>query len=200
MELKLAQDIAVSLCKKLQPFCDKINIAGSVRRQKIVVKDIEIICIPKKDIVLVKPDMFSEPIEKNVIMPEFAKTVLGLGKIIKGKPDGKYMQIELPELINLDLFIPDDFDYYRQYAIRTGSADYTARYIAAGWKRIGWCGSDKGLRKISDCIEHKTPDNKSRWICQSEFAEKPPIWESEEQFFEWLGIKWVHPKNRNITI
>ena len=75
---------------------------------------------------------------------------------------GKYMQIKLRENIILDLFMPDDFDYYRQYAIRTGSADYAAKIIATGWKKKGWCGSDKGLRKISDCVETKTPDGKSK--------------------------------------
>ena len=104
----------------------------------------------------------------------------------------------MPQDINLDLFIPDDFDYYRQYAIRTGSDDYAAKVIATGWKKKGWCGSDKGLRKISDCIETKTPDGKSKWKCVKANAELPPVWQSEEQFFEWLGIKYLPPNRRNI--
>ena len=43
MNLKEASDIAVKICYKLQPFTSKINIAGSVRRKKAEVKDIEII-------------------------------------------------------------------------------------------------------------------------------------------------------------
>lgn len=51
MKLIQAKDIAVKICTKLQPFCDKVNIAGSIRRLKPEVKDIEICVIPKKDIV-----------------------------------------------------------------------------------------------------------------------------------------------------
>lgn len=194
-----AKKIAVDICKKLQPYCDKINIAGSVRRKKPEVKDIEIICLPKNEEVEIPPkDMFSVSTIEVVRSLLFCDIVKGLGIIEKGKTTGKYMQIHLAEHgINVDLFMPDDFDYYRQYAIRTGSADFTGKVIAHGWKKKGWCGSDKGLRKIKDCQERKTPDGKSVWKCIKENAEKPPVWESEEDFFQWLGETWVHPTKRN---
>ena len=192
--LSACQKIAVEICYKLQPFCEKINIAGSVRRNKQEPKDIEIICIPKKEVL---KDMFGWD-EGVIVDLQFQKEVEQLGETIKGKPDGKYMQIKLPQGIILDLFMPDDFDYYRQYAIRTGSADYSFKVIANGWKKKGWCGSDKGLRKISDCVETKTPDGKSKWKCVKANAELPPVWQSEEQFFEWLGIKYLPPNRRNI--
>ena len=192
MPLDDAKKIAISICYKLQPFCQVINIAGSVRRQKPQVKDIEIICIPKTATL---KDMFGWD-EGIIRTPMFAKTVSELGSILKGNTDGKYMQIELPEKINLDLFIPDDFDYYRQYAIRTGSADYSAKIIASGWRKIGWCGSDKGLRKMSDCVESKTPDGKSKWKCVKSNAELPPVWKSEEEFFNWIKVEMLHPSQR----
>lgn len=192
--LSACQKIAVDICYILQPFCEKINIAGSVRRKKKEPKDIEIICIPKKEIL---KDMFGRD-EGVIVDLQFQKEVEQLGEIIKGKTDGKYMQIKLPQGINLDLFMPDDFDYYRQYAIRTGSADYAFKIIANGWKKKGWCGSNKGLRKISDCIEIKGSDGKSKWNCVKANAELPPVWQSEEQFFEWLGIKYLPPNRRNI--
>ena len=145
----------------------------------------------------------------------FIEMVNSLGKIIKGNASGKYMQIELPIhhspltihhsplithhsplTINLDLFMPDDFDYYRQYAIRTGSAEYAAKVIAAGWKKIGWCGSDKGLRKIEDCINMPGPDGKSKWRCIKKDAELPPVWQSEEEFFRWIKVLYEKPIHR----
>lgn len=197
MEHKKAHEAAVGLCYKLQPYTSKINIAGSIRREKSEVKDIEIVCLP----VLIpqeQGDLFSTTIVM-VVHPKFIELVTGLGEAIKGQPTGKYMQIELAfEGINLDLFMPSPEDYYRQYAIRTGSADYASRTIAAGWKRKGWCGSDKGLRKISDCLEVKGPDGKSKWTCINQKAEKPPVWESEKEFFEWLGVPYIMPKLRTI--
>jgi len=194
MLLEEARKIAVAICYKLQPFCEKINIAGSVRRQKAEVNDIEICCVPKVE-VLKDGFGWDEGIIRNI---QFANTVDTLGKVIKGNTDGKYMQIELPEGVNLDLFIPDDFDYYRQYAIRTGSADYSAKIIATGWRKIGWCGSDKGLRKMLDCVESKTPDGKSKWKCVNPNAELPPVWDSEESFFQWLKIPYLPPNKRII--
>ncbi len=130
--LEVAQKIAVDICYKLQPFCEKINIAGSVRRKKPEVKDIEIVCVPQQE---TQYDMFGTPFTSGR-STGFRDVVLSLGEIIKGGTNGKYIQIKLPQGINLDLFIPDDFDYYRQYAIRTGSADYAAKVIASGWRLL----------------------------------------------------------------
>ena len=186
------QKIAVDICYKLQPFCEKINIAGSVRRKKQEPKDIEIVCIPKIE---TQYDMFGTLFTSGR-STGFRDSVLALGEIIKGGTNGKYMQIKLSQGINLDLFMPDDFDYYRQYAIRTGSSDYAAKIIATGWKKKGWCGSDKGLRKISDCIQSKGTDCKSKWKCVKENAELPPAWKSEEEFFNWINVKMLPPHER----
>lgn len=192
MQLKIAEQIAVSICYQLQPFCSKINIAGSVRRKKAEVKDIEIICVPKFDEV---KDLFESVCGKK-ISAEFSEIVNGLGTIIKGNADGRMMQIQLQEGIMLDLFMPVPDDYYRQYAIRTGSADYAHRVIANAWNKKGWCGSDKGLRKMSDCIEMKTTDGKSKWKLIKKDADLPPVWRSEEEFFKWLKIPCEKPLHR----
>lgn len=191
MNLKSAQKIAIETCYKLQPYCDKINIAGSVRRLKPEVKDIEIVCVAKMQEV---KDIFGEKTGE-IKNTSFIHTVSGLGEVVKGTPMGKMMQIKLPEIM-LDLFMPVDFDYYRQYAIRTGSADYAAKVIANGWKKKGWCGSDKGLRKISDCVEMKGADGKSKWKCVNKDAELPPVWTSEEDFFDWIKVPFIHPAKR----
>ncbi|GAI67541.1 unnamed protein product, partial [marine sediment metagenome] len=47
MELEQAQEIADDLLKRLYPYCQRIEVAGSVRRQKPEVGDIELLCIPK---------------------------------------------------------------------------------------------------------------------------------------------------------
>jgi len=197
MLLKQATKIAIAVGESLQPFTDRLNIAGSIRRQKPEVKDIEIVCLPKYES-HDQGDLFGGVKTEKEISAQFTQLVVGLGTIIKGKPDGRYMQILLLQEINLDLFMPAPWDYYRQYAIRTGSADYAARTIAAAWKRKGWCGSDKGLRLITDCLEILGTDGKSTWRCINAEAERPPVWQSEGEFFEWLGIPLIHPKLRTI--
>jgi len=199
MELKTALQIAKKLVETLSPHCTLINIAGSCRREKLEVKDIEIVALPKYIQIPSEPQgLFDDipPLMKTVISPQYVNEYNKIGRKIKGKPDGKYSQFELPEGIKLDLFTPDDFDYYRIFAIRTGSADYSARVIAHGWLNIGWCGSDKGLRKISDCEKKINSDGGESWKCINPNGELLPLWESEEEFFEWLKVKWIEPLRR----
>lgn len=201
MYLQKASKIAVDICYTLQPHCQKkyLRIAGSVRRKKTDVKDIEIVALPKL-LTGEQNSLFGAILTSKTYHTGFVDAVKSLGTVIKGKPtEGKYVQIALWEGINLDLFLPDDFDFYRQLAIRTGSADYAAKVIAGGWRKKGWCGSDKGLRKISGCVETKDKDGKSKWKCIASGAELPPAWESEEAFFEWIGVEWVHPSKRIVN-
>lgn len=198
MNLKEAQNIARIIYDRLFIHSEKINIAGSIRREKPEVKDIEIVCQPKY-IEGGQVDLFNPSAASLVISPGFVWELKLLGKVIKGKPDGRYMQIELHQGINLDLFMPDPDDYYRQFAIRTGSADYAHRTIAAGWLKKGWCGSDIGLRRIEDCdgiVDKLT--NKRKWYCRIPNAELPPVWESEKHFFDWIEVPYVQPRFRTI--
>ena len=197
MEHKKAANIAIAICQRLLPYTSRINIAGSIRRSKPEVKDIEILCLPGV-INQLNSDLFSTR-EVKVIHPRFIEEVNTLGKPVKGQPSGRYMQIKMAmHDIILDLFMPTTDDYFRQYAIRTGSAEYAARTIAAGWKKMGWCGSDQGLRKQSDCIKIKDANGKSSWRCINPQGDKPPTWESEVDFFKWLGVPWIMPKLRTI--
>lgn len=196
MELKSALAIGNRIVTQLELYCGIINIAGSCRRGKPEVKDIEIVALPK---MIAAQDLFGNSGDL-VRVPAWKETVYGLGIIEKGSTDGKYMQIHLKESINLDLFMPDDFDYHRQFAIRTGSADWVAKYIAGGWKYIGWCGSDAGLRMQSQCEGVKGSDNKMKWKCVVPGHQQilPPHWKSEDDFFEWLQLKWIEPRLREI--
>ena len=49
MELEKAKEIAEQLKALLAPRCERIEIAGSIRRRKPAVGDIELLCIPKYD-------------------------------------------------------------------------------------------------------------------------------------------------------
>ena len=160
-----ARDLAIALGEYLMPHCEKLNIAGSIRRGNAAVSDIELICLPaleSRSLALFSPPQ-TGPSEA------FIKTVHTIGTPLKGSPNGRYMRLipylpleegkQLPvwlekgntellvlEGIELDLFIPQPEDYFRQFAIRTGSAEYS-RKIANAWVRKGWCGTEQGLRK-----------------------------------------------------
>lgn len=188
--LNIAQEIAEDLVGVLAPHCERIHIAGSIRRKKPFVKDIEIVCQPKKDVFT---NLFGEEINTGTNAP-FKKVVAQLGEVIKGNPDGRYMQIKLPQGIKLDLFMPDPDDYFRQFAMRTGSADYSAAVIAKRWVDLGWVGTSEGLRRKEDC--QKSGD--SPWKIINKTGKRPPVWKSEEEFFGWLNLEWIEPEKRII--
>ena len=49
MQLARAAKLALQLVDQLGPYCDRIAVAGSIRRQKPEVKDIDIVAIPNED-------------------------------------------------------------------------------------------------------------------------------------------------------
>jgi len=187
-----ALPIAQALRARLLPHCEHIHIAGSVRRCKPQVKDIEIVCQPK---VTVLKDLFDYD-EGQIVDSNFARIVEEeLGRVIKGNSDGRQMQIELLEGIMLDLFMPRPYDYYRVLAMRTGSRDYSHNVIATAWNKLGWVGTENGLRRRNEC----TKNTSGVWICNTTYPKIPPVWKSEEEFFQWLGVKWIEPKLREVT-
>jgi len=154
--------IAIELWENIKPHCAKAKIAGSIRRQCSIVGDIEIVCTP------------TDRSGRNKI----GLILMQNGSIRKGSMTGRYVQA-FYKGCKLDLFMPQPFDFYRIFAIRTGSAEY-AKKIAYAWQEKGYQGTVNGLQEVS----------KRGHMLQ------PPTWESEKHFFEWLGMEWVEPKNR----
>lgn len=187
MQLQQALYIATGIQQNIAVHCTTTHIAGSIRRNCTDVGDIELLCAPK----LIPVDLFASQFARS---GAFTAAVQGFGHIAEGNPaTGRYCKIMLPQGIQLDLFIPQPHDYYRQLAIRTGSRDFAYKVIAAAWHRKGWCGTADGLRRQTDCIQN--PDGKT-WKCVSANPTLPPVWQSEEELFSWLGIQYFQPCER----
>ena len=115
MELQKAKAIADNVVKVLEPFCDRIQVAGSIRRQKPFVNDI--------DLVLVARDRW------------------GLDGVLqrmgKYKMSGlKITRIEM-DTISLDIYFATPETFATLLLIRTGSAENNIR-LAATAKRRAW--------------------------------------------------------------
>jgi len=195
MQLETALPIAYAAQAAIMEHCEITHIAGSCRRLKPDVHDIELCCLPKTELVTNRIDMFTD-LQTVEVNKDFVRKALKLGKIQKGCPSGRYMQILLPESIDLDLFIPQDYDYYRQLAIRTGPAEYSYAVLAVGWRKLGWCGTKDGLRLMTDCIEKRNCSGKSTWQCINPIPELPPHWKSEREFYDWIKVPWAEPTER----
>lgn len=196
MKYEEGHKIASEIYQLLAPHSEIIHVAGSIRRKMQEVHDIEILAYPKRAITSV--DLFGK-YEQTACSEFFEALYTKVAVIVKGKPDGRYMQMILKNRKTLDLFLPDRSDYYRQLAIRTGSSAYSTNVIAAAWVRKGWVGAgEHGLRRKEDCQTYQSGD-KTKWKCINLNGELPPEWESEEDFFKWLEVRYESPINRNIT-
>lgn len=201
MKLGEAKAIGVDIWNKMKDLCEpgQCKIAGSIRREKPEVKDIEIVALPK--VVEIK-DLF-EKVTGHQRSKDWTELVYSLGTAVKGNPHGRYTQIKLREHHDfiLDLFMPLADDYYRQLVIRTGSAEWIKTFVAGGWVRAGWCGTkDDGLMMKSQCKGITQPNGHVIWFPNVSASQRmrPPVWKSEKEFFEWIKLPYVEPKNRNI--
>lgn len=168
MELKQAQQIANELLKLLSPYCEKIEIAGSIRRKKDFVKDIELVCIPNKESI---KDLFGNEIETiHSFHAILSKFVINKGNI----RNGKYIQFQT-QGINVDLFTAAFGNFGLTLAVRTGSADFSHNVLAKGWVRNGFKSIDNYLYR-----------NGEKFLITNEMA-----------LFELLGIDFIAPENRD---
>ena len=178
MKLELAKMIADRFMKHLEPFVAMMSIAGSTRRECPEVGDIEVVCVPK--------DEFS-------MGPCFPEGFYGMTTNGTRLKKFKYGQDGLIP-IQLELYITNINDYGRILAIRTGSSFFSHTALAMQWNRRGWCGTEGGLRLKSECIR------KSTWKIKPEYKlapTLPPIFDTEEKFFEFIGAKWIPPQERS---
>ncbi len=162
----------------IEPHTDLREIAGSVRRGCKEVGDIEIVCTENAFKGL-----------SNVFYEGYP------GMVVNGK---RLKRFKYPkDKIQVELYIAQAYDYGRILAIRTGSSAFSHIKLAITWNRNGWCGTEFGLRRKSECTKKG-----SKWTVNPEFKgreTKPPLFQTEYDFFNFLGIPWIPPGERNWT-
>lgn len=177
MKLELAQAIAKRFMHYLEPFVIKMSIAGSTRRECPEVGDIEVVCVPKDEFAMGQafPEGYHGMVVDGTRLKRFK---YGEGGLIP---------------IQIELFITNINDYGRILAIRTGSSAHS-HHLAMQWNRKGWCGTEDGLRRKSECIR------KSTWKIKPEYKlapTMPPMFDTEEKFFAFIGAEYINPKARS---
>jgi len=115
MYLEHALPLAEKYVTLLAPHCERIEIAGSIRRKKFDVKDIEIVAIPK-------------PYETGLFASGIA-TVVNQWEKVKGDLPCKYTQRILPEGIKLDLFFATPTNWGLILVYRTGSSEFNIAWL-----------------------------------------------------------------------
>jgi DNA polymerase/3'-5' exonuclease PolX len=176
MKLEQARKIAESLRSDLEPYCERIEIGGSIRRRKLEVKDIELVVIPKfGDFPTGQMSLDGDPLTsyENLLFEHIAANREEYRIIKMGV---KYAQIHKSSMM-IDVFTatPETWGYI--FLLRTGPAEFS-KWVVTELKKRGytlkrgavWATDSLGL------LQCDTP--------------------SERDVFRMLGIDWIEPEYR----
>lgn len=177
--LERARRVAEAIVEALRPACERIEIAGSIRRGVPAVKDIEVVAVPRGLVcdlfgspVLDQPHDLDRELERLVDAGRLRARVTPDGRVRLG-PRFKALEAVRAEL-PVDLFIvlpPAQWGCI--FAIRTGPAEFGRRLVMA-------CRA-RGLR----CQDGRLVDARGRTVPTPE----------ERDFFRACGMGWV-PEDR----
>ena len=123
--------IAQEILKEIKPHCYRCQIAGSIRRGKDTIGDIEIVLIPK-------------PYEIGLIAFGLP-TVLYKWKSERGKlfpGECRYNRRKHPSGISIDFFLVKEHNWGYHLAIRTGSSEFSTKKLGWRWSAMGFKGID----------------------------------------------------------
>jgi DNA polymerase/3'-5' exonuclease PolX len=173
MNLYRATEIANQWLFNLRDGCERIEIAGSVRRRKAEVHDVELVAVPKMERL---KDLFGNPDgERNLL----EQAVENIGPVMK-KNGPRYKCIVEPyDGAQIDLFVvlpPAQWGVI--FAIRTGPALFSKRLVTS--KRYSGYLPSQFVIKDGAVWEG------------SRMYETP----TEESFFELIGLPWKRPEER----
>ena len=185
MTLADADHIAGQIVEALSPHTERIAIAGSIRRRRPEPHDIEIVAIPKPyDVGLFKSGIATVvedwPKVKGELGPacKYTQRLVPVGGLLAVvRPYHERGNALEPEKVKLDLFFATPANWGLILAIRTGSAAYSHKVLACGWRRRGYVSSGGVL-------------------CSDLFGEREI--REEEDLFRLLGIPWALPEQREV--
>lgn len=188
-ENALARDVAQDFIDALSDSCERIQIAGSLRRRKPFVKDVEIVFVPKfRTGIAVRRDLFAPLTAPKINLAELAIENLLRSGLIRKRQNvngatawGSKNKLALhgPSGIPVDLFTATPENFFNYLVCRTGGEQNNIQVASAaqarGWK---WNPYGEGFSRA------KGLGREIRAI------------HSEREVFEFVGIKYREPWKR----
>ena len=177
--LVLARLVAEELVEKLEDVCERIEIAGSMRREVFQVGDIEIVCIPK---FRERFDLFGEPVQGASLLDERC-VELARENILEYRPNARgavifgplnKLLVHQPTGMPVDIFSTTADNWGMTLAVRTGPKTFCIRMMRR-FRDLGFRGHPYG----------GVTRGRDEYGCPT-----------EEQLFELLGWDYLAPGSR----
>ena len=171
MELTRARAVADEIMGLLNGGCDRKEIAGSIRRRKPDVGDIELLCIPKYEGVI---DRLDRRVQGLMFQGVLALRLNKLGRKVYG-PKNKLM-LHVPSGIGVDIFSTTEECWPVALVVRTGGKKSNMRIATAALQ--------KGYQFHAYGSGFTTPGGEI--VCRS-----------EREVFEAIGLPYREPWERD---
>ena len=172
--LVLAVPMASELVKVLSPFCERIQVAGSIRRRQQQVGDIELVVIPKKaqhpgllEDVWIEEDLLGREVDRLLLIGYFGKR----GALGPTKKFVRHMESGIP----VDIFPTDADNWGMTLFVRAGPKKY-AQWAMSRFISLRCRGHASGGVTLRDGAEVTCPH--------------------ESTVFKYLETEFVPPERR----
>lgn len=187
LSLSQAQPLAEKIVAALQPGCERIVIAGSIRRQKAEVGDIELVAIPRY-----QPksgstvNFLTGEQEQESCLDRVLETLLAEKPNLRQHPETKWgpkfkkLQVSVgpDQWMGIDLFITTPQQWGIVLAIRTGPAEFSAHLVTQAHKNGPL---PPGFQVAGGFVQYNG---------------QPVDTPEEEIIFKLLGYGWQPPEER----
>ena len=180
--LESAKEVADDLLHLLAPHCERIAVAGSIRRKKPHVKDIELLCASK---VTSTADLFGRAVTNWYSLNRKLDGLVADRTVLKKRADksGRYsygeqnkLLVHVPSGVPVDVFSASTENWGMSLVVRTGPKEFNVRMMAR-FRELGMKGHAYGGVTDQEGNELDCPD--------------------EETVFRLLGWSWMPPERRS---
>lgn len=181
--------VAKELCDLLKPKCERLIVAGSLRRRRELVGDVEILYIPKFEAAEIpSEDMFKPPTTKRVDQVDALLDWLLEQGVIRQRETARgsttwgehnKLALHVGSGIPVDFFASSEASWFNYLVCRTGGAENNVR-IASAAKAKGWHWNPYG-----------PGFSRPSGLGGEHFAVK-----SERDVFEFVGLPYLEPWER----
>lgn len=184
MKLEQAKRYALKITEWIAPYCHRIEVAGSVRREAADCNDVDFVCIPKLQ--ATSSDAIPESLLRNFLM-DYVEGSNGEAWFrsssgIPGRRETFVLADAIEFLLHLrkcdaDIYAANEATFITRLVTRTGSVQHNIWVGERAEAMGGAFNPNEGLQLGGKLIQPKT----------------------EQEFYAALGLPYIEPQNREIA-